>query len=374
MNTPGSVLSPWDGRAPLPEAFVELPAQVYAQDPHWLGEDDSALRAAFDASRNPWFATGRAWLGVVPGRARVAGFFQPGQLVDGEPAVFFGYWECQPDTLEDNRALFDALRGWAREQGATRVYGPINFTTYGAYRIRLDGFADGAFPGEPWNPPHYAGMLAQLGFEERYRYQSTFNRTATILEAVKADYLRVKPTLEQTVTLEALTPAFWLAHLDELYGFVDQVFAGNFAYTPVSREAFVAQCGQPYADRFCPHTSVLARAHDGRIAGFFLVYPDYAPLLRQGNPQRARAGDIRYATHAAQLPHPRRALAKTGGVHPDFRALGLFTAMGCELVLRAEGRYEELAATLVREDNRSLNFAARHGGRPHRYALYRQGT
>ncbi|MFZ5723487.1 MAG: hypothetical protein ACOY33_07480 [Pseudomonadota bacterium] len=360
----------WDGTQPLPEAFVALPAQVYAGDPFWPGEDSDALRRDF-AATNHWFAGGRAWLGVAPGTARLAGFFRPGQLVDGEPAAFFGYWECTADSAAANDALFAALAGWAREQGARRLYGPINFTTYGNYRLRLDAFDDGAFPGEPWNPPHYAAQLARLGFDIRYRYFSTFNDTAAIVDAVKNDYLRVKPKLETAVRLEAMTPEFWLANLDELYGFVDQVFGGNFAYTPIDRATFAAQCGTPFADRFCPRTSVLARAHDGRIAGFFLVYPDYGPLLRQGNPQRVAAADLRYATHAGLLPRPRRALAKTGGVHPDFRALGLFTAMGCELTLRAEGLYEQIAGTLVREDNRSLNFAARHGtAAQHAYALY----
>lgn len=360
---------------PLPDAFVALPEQLHGSNPLWLGEDTDALRTAFSVQENKWFCApdnGRAWLGVVPQQARLAGFFRPGQLIDGEAAAFFGYWECAENSLAANQALFDALRDWARAQGATRLYGPINFTTFGAYRVRQDAFAAGAFPGEPWNPPHYPSLLAQLGLAIRYTYQSTFNDTAAIIDAVKADYLRVKPVLEKSVSLTAMTPDFWLANLDEIYGFVDQVFGGNFAYTPISRAAFIAQCGEPFALRFCPRTSVLARTHDGRIAGFFLVYPDYSPLLQRGNPQRVQASEIRHALHFDALPRPRRGLARTGGVHPDFRALGLFTAMSCELMLRAEGVYERMAATLVREDNRSLNFAARHAAETHHYALYQQ--
>lgn len=363
-------MGPWNPVEPLPDAFVALPQQIYGDDPHWLGEDEAALRRQFDGA-NTWFEEGRAWLGVIAGQARLAGFSRD-QVIDGERAVFFGFWESGPE-LAPNVRLFAALAEWARAQGATRIYGPINFTTFNAYRLRLDAFGHGAFPGEPWNPPYYAGLLAALGFEQRYRYLSTFQDTAEVVAGVGPDYLRVKPRLESVVELTAMTPEFWLDNLDELYTFVDEVFGGNFAYTPISRATFGEHCGQPFAEKFCPRTSVLARQRDsGRIAGFFLVYPDYAPLLRQGACS-ARIAGARYAEHFEKLPAPRRALARTGGVHPDFRALGLFTAMGCELSLRAEGLYDELAAPLVREDNNSRQFALRHGrARQHNYGLFQR--
>jgi hypothetical protein len=358
----------WNPVESLPDAFVALPAQVYRDDPFWLGEDSATLQQQFSAG-NPWFDTGRAWLGVIPGEARLAGFCQD-QLVDGERAAFFGYWEGV-ESLAPHQRLFDALADWARAQGATRLYGPINFTTFGSYRLRLDAFERGAFPGEPWNPPYYAALMAQLGLEPRYRYLSTFNDTADVIATVGPDYQRVKPKLETVVEFAAMTPEFWLAHLDELYTFVDEVFGGNFAYTPISREAFGRQCGLPFAEKFCPRTSVLARGRDGRIAGFFLVYPDYGPLLRQGAGEQRISGAPRYAGHFEQLPRPRHALARTGGVHPDFRSLGLFTAMSCELSLRAEGLYDVMVAPLVREDNNSRQFALRHGrAHQHHYGLF----
>lgn len=364
----GAWLGPWDPAQALPAAFTELPHQVYAGDANWLGEDAAAVQRQF-SSANPWFADGQAWLGVLPGQARLAGFCRQ-QVVDGEVAAFFGYWEGV-DELEPHAALFSALKDWARAQGAKRLYGPINFSTYGAYRLRLDGHEEPAFPGEPANPGYYPTLLTQQGFALRYRYLSTFQDTPSVVASIKADYQRVKPKLEQLVRFDAMTPAFWMNHLDELYDFVEAVFGNNFAYTPISREGFGAACGEAFAERFCPQTSVLARRLDGRIAGFFLVFPDYSPLMRQGCAQAVAASDIRYAPHADLLPLPRMALAKTGGVHPDFRAHGLFTALSCELSLRADGVYEQLCAALVRDDNPSIKMAQRHGlAHERHYGLY----
>lgn len=366
MNT---TFSSWNPSSPLPEAFLDLPAQVYANDPFWLGESPEAVRRQF-SHLNPWFHEGEAWVGVIPGKARLAGFLVPGQLIDGEQAAFFGYWETIHE-LEPNLQLFNELTAWARSHGATRIYGPINFTTFGANRLRTDAFEHGAFPGEPWNPPYYPALMEQLGFEVRYRYLSTFARVGDILPAIKKDYLRVRPQLEKAIRFTEMTPAFWLSHLDELYGFVGEVFGANFAYTPISLDTFRMACGEDFARRFCPRTSILAQSLDGRIAGFFLVYPDYGPLMRRALPDPLPPEQATHEQAFDRLPLPRLALAKTGGVHPDFRSFGLFTAMGCELTLRAEGLYDEIAGTLVREDNASLNFAARHGqSRRHHYALY----
>ncbi|MDO8329063.1 MAG: hypothetical protein Q7T36_01165 [Fluviicoccus sp.] len=368
-----SIMTAWNPSTPLPEAFLTLPAQIYANDPFWLGEDPQSVRQQF-SGLNPWFNDGLAWIGVIPGKARLAGFVVPGQLIDGEQATFFGFWETIND-MDVNLKLFNELKAWAGEHGATRLYGPINFTTFGANRLRLDAFENGAFPGEPWNPDYYPALMEQLGMDIRYRYISTFAKVDEIIVPIKRDYVRVKPQLAQAIRFKSMTAEYWLSHLDELYGFVGQVFGANFAYTPISLETFRQVCGADFAARFCPQTSVLAESLDGRIAGFFLVYPDYGPLMRQSLPNPVSSKDIRFYPWAGQLPRPRMALAKTGGVHPDFRSFGLFTAMGCELTLRAEGVYDEIAGALVREDNASLNFAARHGqARHHHYALYGSKT
>ena len=359
----------WQPEMALPEAFIELPQRLYADDPHWQGEDAQALSWQFSTA-NPWFDSGRAWLGVLPGQARLAGFLSE-QPVEGEPAAFFGFWESLDDPAP-NRRLFQGLSDWARGQGAKHLYGPINFSTFGAYRLRLNAFEAGCFLGEPWNPPYYPALLESLGFALRYRYLSVLSYTRQVAASIRPEYQRIKPRLDALVHLEALSGEVWMAHLDELYAFIDAVFGANFAYTPLSRGAFERHCGQMLADRLCPHTSVLARAHDGRIAGFFVTYADFSPLLRQGNPQRLPASSLKHAEHFELLPQPRRLLAKTTGVHPDFREHGLFSAMGCELALRAETHYQQIVGAMMREDNNSRTLALRHGGSDmHYYGLYR---
>jgi hypothetical protein len=193
------ISGPFDPETELPQTFIDLPGQVYAADPFWPGESADGLRQQFSTA-NPWFQDGSAWVGVVPGKARLAGFFSK-RIIDGEPAAFFGFWEGMDD-ISAHRDLFQELSQWAASQGAKRLYGPINFSTFSAYRLRLDSFEAGCFPGEPWNPAYYPALMEKLGFDRRYRYLSTFNQTPDIVESVAGDYLKVKPKLEQVVSMK----------------------------------------------------------------------------------------------------------------------------------------------------------------------------
>ncbi|MBK9186438.1 MAG: hypothetical protein IPM78_09275 [Moraxellaceae bacterium] len=40
----------WNNSQSLPEAFIQLPYQIYQHDSHWLGEDENSLRAQFSAA------------------------------------------------------------------------------------------------------------------------------------------------------------------------------------------------------------------------------------------------------------------------------------------------------------------------------------
>lgn len=345
----------FDPAQALPDAFFDVAAQVYCDDPYWLGENPQQVRARFSRA-NGFFQQGNAWVGVEAGQARLAGFVHPLQQIDGRPVAFFGFWETD-NNLEVNRDLFAGLEAWARDQGAVALYGPIDFNTYGANRLRLQDFDKPCFPGEPYNPEYYPELLAQLGFDIVARYQSRYHPDVTTLgESLLPRLQQSREALAGSFQMKSLTPEFWLDNLDELYPLVDVIFRQNFAYTPIDRQQFGSMCGETFARRFCPRSSVLATTTDGAIAGFFLCFPDYGPLLRQAAGVRVDAAELNYADHYPLLPKPRLGLAKTGGVHPSYRQSGLFNWMGLQLVVNISHHYERLVGALMREDNPSQRF------------------
>jgi GNAT superfamily N-acetyltransferase len=362
-----------DAPAPAPAAgFLELPGEVYRDDPAAIPEEPAEVAAAF-SPRNPWFGAGGARTFCVPGRVRAAAFHRPGVVIDGEPAAFFGYFETLGDA-DAERELFAAVAAWATARGARRLFGPINFATALGYRVLLEAEPGATpFPGEPWTPRHYGARLEALGFELHQRYLTQVVSPAE-MRAARDDRRPILAGLCQAgFRFESLGPALWLERLRDLHALCDVIFGANFAYTPMGFETFAAHAGARFAARFCPRTSVICFAPDGGVAGLFLVFPDWGPLVRRGaGAARVPLGAIDAGAHFDALgAHPPvTAVLKTVGVAPRYQQQGVFAALLVWLLDRCEGTYDRYLGALIREDNASRRFFDPYATTKRWYGLY----
>jgi len=359
-----------DGTSGVDDAFVELPRLVYAGDPSWIPEEEAQVRAAFSAA-NPWFARGRALTLVVPGRARLAVFHDDACTIDGQPAAYFGYWEHIGDA-EANARLFAEAEAWARLRGANVLCGPVNFTTLGTYRLRTAAERGAVpFPSEPYNPASYPHMLCTLGYAITRAFLTYVGPIRSELLAPKLE--RRREVLDAGYTLEPLDGERWMALLPELHRAADEIFGEGLGYTPVSLEAFRVACGAPIARRLDPDASLLARAADGSLAGFFLTYPHYGPLAVQGaGSSRVPASALSFAAHAPLLAKMgcRTGIAKTVGVARAHRRRGVMDALALSAIERGSARYDTWLGAMMREGNPSTRFGSPHAEHERRYALY----
>ena len=358
----------------IPDGFLDLPARVFADDPGWIPENPVAVEAAF-APTNPWFEQGEAELFCLPGSSRAAAFFQPAMRVDGRPVAFFGYW-C---TAEDggDAAVFEQVESWARARGAEALYGPIDFTTYGNYRIRLSVEADDAptFPDEPHNPESWGKVLEDHGFELEQAYLTQLG--AREMVAMMAQFKR--PVIDALhangYRIETFTHDDWLSRLPELHRIIDAIFGNNFAYSPLTWETFAAKCGEGFIRRTDPTSSVACYAPDGSLAGFTLIYPHYGAIVRQGaGADRVEATDLDFATHWPLVKDQPGlgAIGKTVGVSPDHRGHGMMAAMAIGTFERGGDRYPLWYGAMIRKGNLSARFGEGRTVGERWYGLYRK--
>jgi hypothetical protein len=358
----------------LPDGFVEVARAAFADEPQWIPEDPESVLAAFGPG-NAWFQRGQARTFCVPGKARLAAFFDPAMQVDEQPIGAFGYWATIGDH-EADRAVFEAAESWLREQGASAIYGPINFSTYSEYRLRLSAEPDAVtFPGEPFNPADYPARLEALGYTLDQTYFTQRSTTAMMLPVMEAREDELREVEAAGYQVGPLSHETWLEHLGELYGLVDAMFSQNFAYTPLSQEQFEAYCGESFIRRACPHASSVVWGPDGDLAGFFLIYPHYGPLVVQAaGDARLSPGVLNYADHFDLLRPlgPVGAICKTVGVAPNHRSHGLMTSMATSMFLRSSELYEWWYGALIRSGNRSGNYSEAATMMHRWYGLYRK--
>jgi len=345
---------PYTGQ--LPAGFAALSAGPYAGRPYAPADEPPAAQLCelLAASHDIVFYTDHRTL-------RLAGLF-PKAAGD---VAYFGFWETLNDAAL-NQLAFDQLRAEARARGFGRVQGPLHFSTYFRYRLRLGAVPSwGQFDREPVNPPYYPQLLAAAGFGPALTFESRRLRA----ETVPAVYRQQAAALSQLDSLPfdfiQLNSKVWQAMEEEIFALIQQVFGQNPAYRAVSRAQFRLLYNAEYAAGLCPHSSVLFRHRaSGRLAALSLCQPNYQPLALP--PGAAPHFERDYP----RLPAPRTLLAKTVGVHPDFRGQGVQALLAAYAMRSFLAHYEDVIFCLMRADNRSLRFTDGLPAEVAEYALF----
>ena len=149
-----------------------------------------------------------------------------------------------------------------RQNGASRVVGPMDGSTWHAYRVVSDASPEGTshppFALEPWPPARVEEALRAGGFEPVAHYHSAlFPQIPDRSEALSE---RLGLAEEKGVTLRRLDPHRAEAELGTLYDLSLDAFARNPYFAPILREAFLATY-RPLVPRIDPRLLLIAEHH-----------------------------------------------------------------------------------------------------------------
>lgn len=358
----------WLPDAKLSENFLDLPHRIYKDHPFWIPESRAVVNFMFGEGNN-YFQHGKVWLGYNS-KSRLAGFIAPHQLIDGKRAAFFGYWESEM-SLDSNQELFEQFEAWAIKNQAEVVFGPINFSTYGMYRIRIDDFSSRQFIGEPYNPEYYPELLDRLGYEVSRTYATSTTHDLTASAEDTAGLLdSIRSRIESEFIIKPVTSDYWMQNIERLHKLSLEIFKENFAYTPVSLADFKKVCGESFAAKICKHSAVAAETMDGDIAGMMLSFPDYSPLVNQAADDPVSPDSVNFEEHFDTIPGPRTLLLKTAGVSDRYRGKQLYTYLFYHCIERALPYYDSSLGCLFIQDNLSRKASDRITNQLRHYGLY----
>ena len=265
------------------ERFLDVPAIVYASDPHWVAPIRSSVAKQF-TSANPFLQYGRLQQflavrsdGTLLGRVVAA---VNDRLIERESQAIglFGFFECVAE-ITVAEALLQEAAAWLREQGMVRVRGPIDLSTHNSCLFLIDGFDSSPMVMMPYNPPYYPQFLEQLGWEkakDAYAYEFPLNK-ALSTEFEKAYRIACKSGVEFR-PLRTKGEGFEQDCVS-LYHLFNRAFADNWSSTPRSLAEFLAEAKelQSLVD---PDVFPIAE-YNGEMIGFWMGLPDYNIPLKQ---------------------------------------------------------------------------------------------
>lgn len=292
------------------ELFLDVPARVYANDPYWVSPLRSDVAKQF-APSNPFFKYGTLQQFIALNQSGekpqavgriVAAVNQRLIEREGENVGLFGFFECLPD-LAIAQALLNTASVWLKEQGMTKVRGPIDLSTHNNCLFLVDGFDSPPMVMMPYNPPYYPEFMVQDNWhkaKDAYAYDFPLDKP------LPAEFEKgYKIACKSGINFRPLRTKGEGFEQDciSLYNLFTKAFANNWSSTPRSQEEFLeeAKSLQSLVD---PEVFPVAE-YNGEMIGFFMGLPDYNIPLQHVKGQLNWLGILKFLWYRRQIDQGR---------------------------------------------------------------------
>lgn len=252
------------------------------------------------------------------------------------------------DSAEAAVAVLAEAEERLRAQGCTLAVGPMDGNTWRKYRLVTEAGDEPPFLLEPTNPAEWPAWWRAAGFGPLAEYYSSAtDDLVTRDERVDGVAERMKAA---GVTVRAFRLEEFEAELERIYEVSVVSFQSNYLYTPLPKEAFLAQY-RAIRERVRPELVLLAEDAERQPVGYVFAVPDYA--------QAARGEKVTTV------------IVKTLAVLPGRRnaGLGAWLLAEAHAAARAAGFTRAIHA-LMHETNKSRNLSAHYAKTIRRYTLF----
>ena len=355
------------------ERFIRFPWEIYRRDPNWVPPLISERREFLDPRKNPFFEHAEAKLflagddaGAV--RGRIAAIVNRSHNEQhGEPAGFFGLFECRDDP-EAAAALFNAAAGFLKSRGMTVMRGPENMSVNDDVGLLVEGFDSPPALMMPYNPRYYIPLVEARGFRKAMDLYAWYG---------DARELEIPEKITRGIQLCQRRFGFKVRSVDmrrfneelrNIHRVYTEAWEQNWGAVAMTAKEFDYLAAQlkPVVD---PDLCLIAEV-GGEVAGFSLALPDFNQALIHLNGRLLPFGILKLLWYRRKIDMIR---ILTTGVIKKFRHMGIDSCFYYETWKRgnAKGIYRGEMSWIL-ENNAAMNNALRNlGFRIYkRYRLY----
>lgn len=290
------------------QMFLDVPAQVYANDPHWVPpiRSDVAKQLGPDNSFRQYGQL-QQFIALAPEAGQAVGRIVAAvnqRLIEREDQAvgLFGFFECIAE-FAVAQALLQAACQWLQQQGMAIARGPIDLSTHNNCLFLADGFEAPPALMMPYNPPYYPEFMQQDGWskaKDAYAYDLPLDQPLPA-EFEKAYRIACKSGINfrplRTKGAEFEQDCINLYHL------FNKAFAHNWSSTPRTQAEFLAEAKslQSLVD---PDIFPIAE-YNGEMIGFFMGLPDYNVALKHVGGRLNWWGILKFLWYRRQIDRAR---------------------------------------------------------------------
>ena len=337
--------------------FLQVPKELYRNDPHWVCPLDNTIEGIFDPARNTAFMRGEAMRWILTdqkGRltGRIAAFIDRARAKEyPQPVGGIGFFECIDDQ-EAAGMLFDVSREWLVTRGMKAMDGPINFgENNNHWGLLVKGFMQQGF-GMPYNFPYYQKLFENYGFRN-YFEQYSYHRDLTVV-------LSFPERFEKIVEWVSRKPGYDYRHFSyrEAEKYVnDMISIYNKTWSSYKDDYVPLEQAEVYkvleeAKAVVDEELIWFVYYKDEAVAFYVLFPDLNQILKHldGHMHLINMLKFLYLKRKHTMTRIRAFLA---GVLPQYQNIGLETVIFRKLfeVFRRKKYYRELELSWVGDYN-----------------------
>ncbi len=351
--------------------FVELPWNLYRNDPNWVPPLRSNQAELLGFKQHPFHEVAEVQTfiaqrdGVTMGRIAAILNHAHNQHYNSQIG-FFGFFESVDDQQVAD-ALFDAARAWFAERNITQLRGPANPSVNYECGLLVDGFDSPPTFMMTYNPPFYPKLIEQAGFEKVHDLLA-FIGYIDQLPAVQA---KLKPLADMAqeraeATIRPLNSKRFKEDLEVFLNLYNRSLGHMWGFVPMTAGE-VRALGKALKYLLIPELTLIAEVH-GEGVGVVIGLPDYNPRIKQIDGRLFPFG-FWHLLHNKQGLNRIRVLSIN--VVPEYQRWGLGLSLMRDLVPKIlELGIKEAEFSWVSEANTMACSGLRKGGAKH-YKTYR---
>jgi len=338
--------------------FLELPFEIYKNDPQWVCPLLNDIESVFDPSKNNFFNFGKCTRWVLindQGQTigRIAAFINEKKAYkESIPTGGCGFFECINDQDAAN-LLFNQASKWLSEQGMKAMNGPVNFgETDTWWGLLVEGFT-GPFYGMNYNPPYYKTLFENHGFKVRFEQISNKidvkkglpERVKKISSWVeKRNGFKVRP-------LDLNNIAKYATDFKEIY---NDAWINFENFTPVVDET-IAETIRKIKPVMDPNLILFAYTANDEPVSFVMILPDTNELIHNLNGKLDLWGKLKFLWNKMTVKH-KRMRCVIMGTKQKYQNMGLESCLFMKLqeYVHPLNQYEELELSWVGDFNNKM--------------------
>jgi GNAT superfamily N-acetyltransferase len=360
MSTSSSIeIRPVASRADR-KAFLDLPHELYRNDPAWVPPLYLEQRELITPGKNPFFEHAEAalFLALQDGRpvGRVSAQVDREFLrVHQQNVGFFGFFEA----IEDQQVadgLLNAAEQWLRGRGMQSVRGPFTLSINEYAGLLVEGFDTPPFVMMAHHLPYYKGLIEKAGYQKAkdlisFRYDPSV--PVPQMSAEVADEVAKEPGLR----IREVDKKNLLHDLKIVLDIFNQAWSKNWGFVPLT-ENEVKKAAKDLSLILEPKLALIAE-YNGEPAAIGIAIPDLNEALRDLRGRLFPFGlfKLLWRVKVRRLRGARLTLL---GVLPRYR--GSAIGRGVSVLLYVEAHRRGTALGLTRgecgwtlEDNEKIN-------------------